>query len=84
MKPNSIRLFIKPYCGWCHEAIAWLNAHDFKYTQLDVTSDPEAAQEMLRLTGQSSAPTIDIDGNILPDFDTGELEAFLTKLGIEF
>ena len=22
MKP---RLFIKPYCGWCHKAIRWLD-----------------------------------------------------------
>ena len=84
MKPNSIRLYIKPYCGWCHKAIAWLNAHGFEYTQLDVTSDPTAAKEMRELTGQSSAPSIDIDGKILADFDTRELETFLTKLGIEY
>jgi arsenate reductase-like glutaredoxin family protein len=22
----KIRLFIKPYCGWCHKAIRWLDA----------------------------------------------------------
>ena len=84
MQPNSIRLYIKPYCGWCHEATAWLNAHGFKHTQLDVTSDPTAAKKMCELTGQSSAPSIDIDGNILADFDTRELETFLTTLGIEY
>jgi len=20
----KIRLFIKPYCGWCHQAMRWL------------------------------------------------------------
>ena len=84
MKPKSIRLYIKPYCGWCHEAIAWLNSHGFKYTQLNVTSDPSAAKEMRALTGQTSAPSIDIDGKILADFDTGELERFLDKIGIDY
>ena len=84
MKPKSIRLYIKPFCGWCHEAIEWLNAHGFKYTKLDVTSDPAAAREMKQLTGQTKAPSIEIDGKILPDFDTRELERFLEKLGIEY
>ena len=84
MKPNSIRLYIKPFCGWCHDAVNWLNAHGFKYTKLDVTSDPAAAQEMRRLTGQTMAPSIDIDGEILPDFDTRELESFLKKLKIDY
>ncbi len=84
MKPKSIRLFIKPYCGWCHEAIAWLNSHGFKHTQLDVTSDSAAAKEMRDLTGQTSAPSIDIDGKILADFGTDELERFLDKIGVEY
>lgn len=84
MKPKSVRLFIKPYCGWCHEAIDWLDSHGFNYKKLDVTSDPAAAQEMKQLTGQTSAPSIDIDGAILADFDTGELEQFLKKQGINY
>ena len=23
----KIRLFIKPYCGWCHKASRWLDEH---------------------------------------------------------
>lgn len=84
MKPKIIRLYIKPFCGWCHEAIDWLNSHGFKYTKLDVTSDPVTAKEMLALTGQTSAPSIDIDGKILADFDTNELERFLKKQNIDY
>jgi monothiol glutaredoxin len=39
---------------------------------------------MKDLTGQTKAPSIDIDGKILADFDTQELERFLKKLGIEY
>lgn len=83
-KPDRIRLFIKPYCGWCHEAIAWLDDHGFQYEQLDVTSDRAAAKEHHDLTGQSMAPSIDIDGQILADFDTQELQAFLKGIDVEF
>ena len=84
MPPENIRLFIKPYCGWCHEAIAWLDKHGFQYKTLDVTSDRAAAKEHHDLTGQSMAPSIDIDGEILADFDTRELEVFLKKIGVDF
>ena len=35
----KIRLFIKPYCGWCHKAIRWLDDHDIAYEKLDVIAD---------------------------------------------
>ena len=35
--------------------------------------------EMVRLSGQSKAPTIDVDGEILADFDVDQLDRFWTK-----
>ncbi|MGB0578280.1 MAG: glutaredoxin family protein [Limisphaerales bacterium] len=76
MKPESVRLFIKPFCGWCHEAIDWLKQRNISFEELDVTSDRGAYEEMVRLTGQSMAPCIEVDGEILADFGTDELEEF--------
>ena len=36
-----IRLFIKPYCPWCHKAQHWLDERGIKYETLDVISDSE-------------------------------------------
>jgi glutaredoxin 3 len=80
MKPNNVRLFIKPFCGWCHEAIDWLEERGIAFETLDVTSDRAARNEMFELTGQTLAPVIDVDGEILADFDTGQLEVFWKKL----
>lgn len=80
MKAEKIRLFIKPYCGWCHEAIDWLDERGVQYEVLDVTSDAAARKEMFQLSGQSLAPTIDVDGEILADFGVDELEEFWKKL----
>ncbi|HZM06166.1 MAG TPA: glutaredoxin [Candidatus Saccharimonadales bacterium] len=76
MKPKSVRLFIKPWCGWCHQAIAWLDARGIAYETLDVLAEPLARQEMRQLSGQSLAPVIDVDGEILADFDTVQLAEF--------
>ena len=76
----KIRLFIKPYCPWCHRAEDWLKSRDIKYEALDVISDSEAFDEMEEISGQTLAPVIDVDGEILADFDTGQLEKFWKKL----
>lgn len=62
------RLFIKPYCSWCYRAEHWLKTHGIQYEVLDVISDPEAYDEMIELSGQTLAPVIDVDGEILADF----------------
>lgn len=80
MKPKSVRLFIKPYCGWCHQAKDWLDDRGVEYETLDVISDPVARREMFELSGQSLAPVIDVDGQVLADFDTDQLQVFWKEL----
>ncbi len=75
-----IRLFIKPYCGWCHKAIRWLDDHDVEYEKIDVLASEAAFEEMTRLSGQTLAPVIDVNGQILADFGPDELERFWNKL----
>ena len=79
MKPSKIRLFVKPWCGWCQEAEDWLDNRDIEYEPLDVTNDRDARQEMVQLSGQTLAPVIEVDGEILADFDTGQLAKFWKK-----
>ena len=52
----KVRLFIKPYCPWCHQAVAWLDAHGIKYETLDVIADSQAFTEMVNLFGSAFRP----------------------------
>ena len=76
----KIRLFIKPYCPWCHKAMRWLDEHGIKYETLDVIADEAAFDEMIRLSGQELAPVIDVDGKVLADFGPEQLAGFWEKL----
>lgn len=80
MKPKNVRLFVKSYCGWCHEAEDWLQKHGIEFEKLDVLTNPQARQEMLELSNQPLTPVIDVDGEILADFDTDQLAAFWNRL----
>ena len=78
----KIRLFIKPYCPWCHKAQHWLDERGIKYETLDVIADSKAMTEMVNLSGQRLAPVIDVDGQILADFGPEELAEFWKKISI--
>ena len=80
MKLKRVRLFIKPYCGWCHKAIRWLDDQGVNYENVDVIADEAAYDEMIRLSGQDLAPVIDVDGQILADFGPEQLAEFWGKL----
>lgn len=77
----TIRLFIKPGCPWCDDALDWLSARGIKHETLDVISDSNARREMFELTGQTRAPSIEVDGHVLADFGADELETWWRKMG---
>ena len=79
--PEKIRLFVKPGCPWCIEAKDWLDQHKITYETLNVSADAAARSEMLELTGQTKAPSIDVDGQILADFGADELEIWWNQQG---
>ena len=75
-------LYIKPGCPWCDEAEDYLKEHGIAYGKADVTSDPAALEEMRRLSGQTKAPTMRWDDDILADFGADELDAFLRERNV--
>ena len=76
----KIRLFIKPYCGWCHKAMRWLDDRGIEYEKIDVIADETAFDEMILISGQELAPVIDADGKILADFGPEELANFWERI----
>ena len=80
MKPKRIRLFIKPYCGWCHKAERWLDEQNIQYERVDVIADETAYDDMIRLSGHDLAPVLDVDGKVLADFGPEQLAAFWQRL----
>jgi len=75
-----MKLYVKVWCPWCIEAEAWLKKRGLVYEQMDVLADPAAYARMREISGQSLTPTLELpDGDVLEDFDVGQLERFLRK-----
>jgi glutaredoxin len=75
-------LYIKPGCPWCVDVVDFLNRKNIKVETVVVSGNREAMQEMIDLSGQSKAPTMDWHGEVLADFGVDELIPFLRKRGI--
>lgn len=58
----------------------WLDQHNVKYELVEVTTNQTAFDEMVRLSGQTRTPVIEVDGQILADFGPDELEQFWNSL----
>ena len=77
---KQVKLFTRGLCGWCIDAKDYLKAHGIPFEEVDVGQTPEAYEEMKQLSGQQYVPTILVNGHVLANFDTDQLEKFLAKL----
>ncbi len=80
-QPQDVVLYSRPICGWCQEAKAWLDERGWKYQVRDTGADAAARERAISLSGQPRVPVIEVDGLVLGDFDTGQLEDFLRQHG---
>lgn len=75
-------LYIKPGCPWCDEVVDYLERRKIAVKTVVVSGNRAAMQEMVDLSGQSKAPTMDWHGEVLADFGVDELIPFLKKKGL--
>ena len=45
----ELTLYIKQWCRWCIEAVAWLEENGYQFNKIDVLSDPIAYERMRRI-----------------------------------
>ena len=78
----DLKVYLKPGCPWCVDAVAYLDREGFQYEPVDVIANREKYAEMQQLSGQSCAPTLTYGDLLLADFDVREMIAFFEKHGV--
>jgi len=78
-----LKLYIKPGCPWCIDAVAYLKRAGFAFEEIDVIHHSDQFDEMRRISGQSRAPTLTLGDLMLADFDVDELRTFFAENGIQ-
>ncbi len=65
----EVIIYTTPTCTYCNAAKRFFEEHGVNYVEIDVSQDPQRAQEMIEKSGQTGVPVIDIDGEIIVGFD---------------
>lgn len=74
---NTVKVYSTPQCPWCHKAKEFLTEHNVKFTDFDVSTDRNAAMEMVQKSRQMGVPVLDINGQIIVGFDEARIRNLL-------
>lgn len=77
---GGVVLYCTSWCPGCRKARAWLAEHKIDYVEVDVTTNPKAAGKVRKwANGNLTTPTIDINGEIVVDWDVGKVARLLER-----
>ena len=73
-KKHKIKVYSTESCIWCCKAKDFLEEHKIQFEDVDVNKNKEAATEMIKKSGQTGVPVLDINGNIIVGFDVDKIK----------
>lgn len=76
---KAVKVYSTPTCPWCIRVKQFLSDNNIVFENLDVSSNRQAADEMVKISGQMGVPVLDIEGEIIVGFDK---EKIISTLGI--
>ena len=77
----SMIVYVKTGCPWCGEVLDFLHEKKVIFEERNVTDNKAYYAEMVAKSGQTKAPTLDIDGHSLADSDKAQVEKYLQEKG---
>ena len=64
-----VKVYSTQSCPYCFMAKDFLKDNGIAFEDIDVSTDRNAAMEMVKKSGQQGVPVIDINGKIIVGFD---------------
>ena len=74
---RQVTVYTTPTCSWCGTLKSYLNKNKIRYSEIDVSRDEQAAQEMVRRSGQQGVPQTLIGGEMVIGFDKAKINRLL-------
>jgi len=73
----TIKVYSTQACPYCHMVKDFLRKNDVEFEDIDVSTNHEAAHEMIEKSGQMGVPVTDINGKIIIGYDIQALKEAL-------
>lgn len=74
---HRVTVYTGSWCPWCTKAKQYLRQRGVPFTEIDVSIEPREADALLRRTGQTGVPQLDIDGQYVIGFDKARIDRLL-------
>ena len=77
----NIILYTKTGCPWCRGVLDLFKEKNVTFEEREVTGNKNYMDEMVAKSGQTKAPTMDLDGEITADTDKEAIMIILKAKG---
>lgn len=74
---HKVKVYSTKTCSYCSMEKDFLRKHKIQFEDVDVSNNQEAANEMVKKSGQMGVPVTEIDGYIVVGFDKEKLKNLL-------
>lgn len=74
---KKVKIYSTPTCPYCIRTKQFLKENNIEFEDIDVSVDQQAAEEMIKISGQIGVPVLDIEGEIIVGFDKERIKKAL-------
>ncbi len=75
---HRVIVYTTPTCPACRSVKTYLRMKNINFREIDVSRDSNAAEMLLKRSGQMAVPQIDIDGKLIVGFDSTKINRLLS------
>ena len=72
-----IKIYSTPFCPYCVTLKDYLKSKKIDFKDVDVSSDENEREEMIKVSGQLGVPVLSVDGKIIVGFDKEQIDEVL-------
>ena len=74
---KNVKVYSTPTCPYCIRVKQFLKENAVNFEDIDVSVNHDAAQDMIKKSGQMGVPVIDIEGEMIVGFDKDKIKKSL-------
>ena len=74
---KNVKIYTTPTCPYCIRAKQFLKDNNIEFENVDISTNPDKAKEIVDKSGQMGVPVLDIEGQIIIGFDKEAIQKAL-------
>ena len=79
----GVTVYSTQVCPWCTKAKEYLDSLNISYEAVDVSTDKDAAADIVQKTRQRGVPVIKVDERYIVGFDKDAINSALRDAGLQ-